>query len=81
MLATLVQVLDKEDLNWRDTSILLLDGAPYHKTLEVKQIMQDLQVPEMFASPYSPQLCPIELFFGQVKSGDINPKSELQNKR
>jgi len=72
----LVAILDEEDPNWREHSLLMLDGARYHKTAQVKHLLKQYHVPTLYVSPYSPHLCPIELFFSQLKRGDLNPEEE-----
>ena len=36
MLDTLANILGKENRNWRRKTIVVIDGAPYHKTDEIK---------------------------------------------
>jgi transposase len=73
VLNSLVQGLDKEDPDWRYSSILLLDGASYHKSTSTIMSLKLLKIPTMFTSPHSPMICPIELLFAQIKRGDLNP--------
>jgi transposase len=81
ILYRLVQSLDKEGAEWRQTSILLLDGASYHKSSSTLMSLQRLRIPTMFTSPHSPMICPVELLFAQVKKGDLNPNDEQQTKK
>ena len=73
MLYKLVEILNKEDKDWRKKTIVLLDNASYHKTKLVKGLIEKLQIPVLYNAPYSPQLAPIELLFAHIKKGDLNP--------
>jgi transposase len=59
----LCRILDEEDQEWRLNTILLMDGAAYHKSLKIKKFLNFMKIPTLFSSPYSPELCPIELIF------------------
>ena len=69
-----VKKLDKQRPDWRTNSILLVDGASYHKSLATMQVMEELEVPVMFLAPYSYNSAPCELWFAWFKSTDINPR-------
>ena len=73
ILMELVEVLEKEDPSWRSNSVVLMDNARYHKTPQVMQLLKNLRIPTIFAAPYSPSCCFIELIFGALKRGDHNP--------
>ena len=48
-------------------SVLVLDGASYHKSPSFKSIMDFYGIKIIFLPPYSPYLNPIELDFNTVK--------------
>ena len=67
--------MDEEDPNWRNTTVIQMDQARYHSSKLTTNIIQELKLPVMKASPYGPVLCPIELTIAQVKKGDLNPSN------
>ena len=70
----LVKKLDDENRYWRQTLVILLDGAPYHTSKVTLKILEELKVPVMFFGPHSYDAAPCELFFAWFKSDDINPR-------
>ena len=73
--------LDKQRPDWRANSILLVDGASYHKSAATMKVMQELRMPVMFLGPYSYNAAPCELWFAWFKSCDINPRRISTNGR
>ena len=71
-LSQLCSRLDLDWPNWREDSIILLDGAAYHTCSEVRDHLQELKIPVMYTAPYSYAACPVELFFAYMKNQDIN---------
>ena len=69
-----VKKLDRQRPDWRENSILLVDGASYHKSTATCQVMSDLRIPVMFLAPYSYNTAPCELWFAWFKSQDVNPR-------
>ena len=69
----LVKKLDVERPNWRDDTILLVDGAKMHTTELVQSIYQKLKVPIIVASPYSYNIMATEKWHALFKSGELNP--------
>ncbi len=65
--------LDKDRLNWRNDTIILLDNAPYHCSSQMLQLMELLRIPIIFTGPHSYDAAPCELFFALFKSVDFNP--------
>ena len=65
--------LDRERPNWRDDSIVVFDGAAYHRSASTLRVLSELKVPVMFFGPHSYNLAPCELFFAFVKSTHLNP--------
>ena len=69
----LVKKLDQERPNWRDDTILLVDGAKMHSTEMVEGIYKKLKIPIMIAPPYSWNLVPTEKWHALFKAGELNP--------
>ena len=63
----LVKKLDKIRPNWRDKTVILLDGASYHKSRETIEIFERLRIPVMFLAPHSYNVAPCELYFAWFK--------------
>lgn len=72
-LSQLASRLDVDRPNWRKNSVVLLDGATYHTSNEVRLHMLHLRMPVMFTAPSSYDACPVEKFFAYLKNQDINP--------
>ena len=70
----LVKKLDKIRPNWRDKTVILLDGASYHKSRETIEIFERLRIPVMFLAPHSYNVAPCELYFAWFKKDEINPR-------
>jgi transposase len=70
----LINKLDKERLNWRQHTILLLDNAPYHNSGQTLKMFDEYNIPIMFTGPHSYSAVPIETWFAHFKSVDINPE-------
>ena len=69
----LIEELDKRNKHWRNNTIILMEGAPYHVSNTMKQFYKKNLMPVMFTGPHSYDASPIELFFAAFKSKDINP--------
>ena len=69
----LATVLDAEDPDWRDNTIVVVDGASYHRSEETLAALARLDIPYMIAGPYGYDGSPIETLFAHVKVGDLNP--------
>ena len=52
-LSHLFDQLDAEIPNWRETSVVLLDGAKYHTSEECINFLKASKVEAMFSAPYS----------------------------
>ena len=59
----LVGKLDKDRLNWRENTIVLMDNASYHKGTNAIKLYESLRIPVMFTGPHSYDAVPAELFF------------------
>ena len=69
----LVKILDKEDLNWRRSTVILHDGAAYTRSTAFLKLVKDLHVPWMISSPHSYNISWVELLFASIKTGVLNP--------
>ena len=65
--------LDLEDRNWRNNTVLIWDGAGYHKSEEMLEFLEERQAPVLQLAPYGYLLAPCELLFGAFKSKQMNP--------
>ena len=70
----LVKKLDKIRPNWREKTVILLDGASYHNSKSTIQVFERLRIPVMFLAPHSYNVAPCELYFAWFKMDDINPR-------
>ncbi len=66
--------LDDETPGWRSDSYVLMDGAKYHTGEEVREYIHKMQLPVIWSAPYSYATAPIELLFGGLKFGELNPQ-------
>ena len=80
-LRQLVLKLDREDVDWRDNTVLLCDNAPYHTSNGTLELMEGLRIPVLYTGPHSYDASPVELLFAAFKSRDINPSHVPQGKR
>jgi len=72
-LQRLILQLDSEDPDWRDDTLLLLDGAKTHRSEETRRALAALRVPAIIAGPYGFDGSPVEKLFALLKVGDLNP--------
>ena len=70
----LVKKLDKLNAQWREKTVVLLDGASYHNSKTTIQVFEQLKIPVMFLGPHSYNVAPCELYFAWFKKDDINPR-------
>ena len=70
----LILKLDKERINWRSDTVILIDNAPYHNSAQTLQMFEDFNIPIMFTGPHSYDAAPCELWFARFKAVDINPQ-------
>ena len=61
--------------------MVLWDGASYHDSEETRETLSELAVPILYFGPYSYLIAPIELFFGLLKSQDLNPDQQKTGKK
>ena len=77
----LMRQLDSEDPDWQEKTVFLLDGARYHTGEEMREYFRKLQVQVMYSGPYSYAAAPIEMVFGALKQGELNPERRPAGKR
>ena len=77
----MISKLDADDMDWPSNTVFLLDGARYHTSEEMREYLRKLQVEIIYSGPYSYSAAPIELLFGALKNGEINPVKEQTGKR
>ena len=77
----LVEQLDRERPNWRDDTVLLLDGARYHTGSRVREYLRKLELDVIWSGPYSYSTAPIEMLFGLLKFGELNPDGKATGKK
>ena len=62
-------MLSIETPDWKENSIVLLDGAKYHTSEQTRETLKKLQIPTIYSAPYSYSSAPIERLFGGFKHG------------
>jgi hypothetical protein len=72
----LVKVLSKEDPNWRRSTMITHDGASYVRNSAFINVLKELHVPFMITAPHSYNIAWVELLFGAIKTGVLNPDDE-----
>ena len=77
----LIRHLDAESPSWRDNTVILLDGARYHTSEEMRDYLCKMEVSVIFSGPYSYSAAPIERLFAALKHGDLNPDCVSTGKR
>jgi len=65
--------LKKQNPDWKAKTVLLLDGASYHKSKETRNYLANKGVKVVLGGPYGFDAAPIELFFSALKCVDLNP--------
>lgn len=73
-LRKLVLKLQRDDKDWRENTVILLDNASYHTSDSSVDLLGGLDIPVIFTGPYSYDGAPIELLFAAIKTDDINPE-------
>ena len=79
--SNLVAKLDEETPGWQESSVILLDNAPYHVSADARSYLRKMQVPIMYTAPYSYSASPIESLFSILKLGELNEEREPTGKR
>jgi len=73
--------LNKQDKNWQEKTILLLDGASYHRSKETRNYLTNKGVKVVIGGPYAFAAAPIEHYFGALKCVDLNPSGLKTGKK
>ena len=73
--------LYKQDKNWTEKTVLLLDGASYHRSKETRNYLANKGVKVVIGGPYAFSAAPIEYFFSALKSVDLNPEGLRTGKK
>ena len=77
----LMRKLDIESPGWEEETVFLFDGARYHTSAEMRGYFKKLQISVIFSGPYSYAAAPVELLFGALKCGELNPLRISTGKR
>ena len=77
----LVAKLDSERPGWRDSMIILVDGASYHQSDDFLPVAAKLKLPYMILGPHSYDAAPCELVFVHLKLGEINQNQQATGKK
>ena len=64
----------KYGARWREQIVVVLDGAPYHRSAETRRCIQHLGMKVVLSAPYSYETAPAELWFAHFKRGTFNPE-------
>ena len=80
-ISKLATKLTAEDKNWRDNTLLLIDGAKYQTCEESIRYMKQLGFKVCISAPYSYAGALIEYAFSQLKAVDLNPTGAKTGKK
>ena len=80
-ISRLALILGQEHKDWRKNTILLLDGASYHKSADSRKLFDNMSIKIMLSAPYSFAGAAIEYFFGYFKKGNLNKGNYPLGKR
>ena len=78
---SLVSRLEAERPNWRRDSVIFVDGAKYHQSVDFLRVAAELRLPYMVLGPHSYDAAPCELVFAHFKRADVNPRKVPTGKR
>lgn len=80
-LSKLVAFLSARDFDWRATTVLLIDNAPYHRSQKLRTWLEQAKLPMMFLGPYQFRMAPAEHLFSFMKNRSLNSLSVLLQRR
>ena len=66
-LSSLCREVSREDVNWKENTVILLDRATYHTSDETRSHLKKLNVQVIISGPYSYSTAPIEMLFEGIK--------------
>ena len=69
----LVRQLNEGDRHWRKKTLIFWDGAAYHQSAAIKNLLDELEVPIAINGPHSYDIAPVELWCSMFKRVNINP--------
>ena len=73
--------LQTKDAEWKKKTIILLDGAAYHRSKETRNYLANHGVKVVIGGPYAFAAAPIEYFFSGLKCTDLNPEGLKSGKK
>ena len=73
--------LKKQDKDWKERTVFLLDGASYHRSKETRNYLKNSGVKVVIGGPYAFSAAPVEHFFSALKSVDLNPNNTKTGKK
>ena len=77
----LSEKLDLQRANWREDTVVLLDGAKYHTSVQMREYLRVLGIRTCYSGPYSFDGAVCELLFSGLKLGELNTNNERTGKR
>ena len=77
----LVKLLDLDNEDWRESTVIVLDGATIHRGWEARKMYAALRLPVMIAGPYGYDAAVVEKLHAFLKLGDLNPGNLSTGKR
>ena len=80
-LKELFEKISLERPDFRENTILLIDGAPYHRSDETHNFLSNIGIKTVMGGPYGYEAAPIEGFFALLKSKNLNPEFESTGKK
>lgn len=80
-LKKLFDKLSAEDRGWKASTYLMIDGAGYHRSGQVREMVAKCGVKVVLTSPYSYEGVPVELLFHLLKRTNINPARDSTGKK
>lgn len=73
--------LQQEQSNWREDTIIVMDGAAYHRSEAVADFIRQQGVPTIVLAPYGYRIAPVELYFAHLKEGNLNSARQKVGKK
>jgi hypothetical protein len=77
----LAKLLDIDNEDWRESTIIVLDGASIHRGWEARKTFAALRLPVVIAGPYGYDAAVVEKLHAFLKLGDLNPGNLKTGKR
>ena len=72
-LKRLFDKLTTEERTWKENTVVLVDGASYHQSEQVRNFIRQTKVKAVLSAPYAYDGAPIEMFFHLLKRTNLNP--------